>query len=122
MEEHMESQGSFAGGVFCVDNSIRKILTLDNLRKRNVVVVEWCCMCKKSGESIDHLLIHCEVARELWSSILNLFGVEWVMPRRVIDVLVSWEDRLGVVQLWKYGGWFIVLDVVSLAREECSEL
>jgi hypothetical protein len=29
------------------------------------VVVEWCCMCKKSGESIDHLMLHCEVAREL---------------------------------------------------------
>jgi hypothetical protein len=40
--------------------ALGKILTLDNLRTRNVVVVEWCCMCKKSGESIDHLLIHCE--------------------------------------------------------------
>jgi hypothetical protein len=38
---------------------------LDNLKKRNVVVVEWCYLCRKSGESIDHLLIHCEVAREL---------------------------------------------------------
>jgi hypothetical protein len=45
------------------------------------VVVEWCHMCKKSGEPIDYLLIHCEVTRELWSSILNLYGVEWVMPR-----------------------------------------
>jgi len=52
-------------------------------------VVECCCMCKKSGESIDHLLIHYEVARELWSSILNLFGVDWVMPRWVNDLLVS---------------------------------
>jgi hypothetical protein len=64
-------------------------LTIDNLRKWNVLVVEWFCMCKKSGESIDHLLIHCEVARALWSSILNLFGIEWVMPRRVIDLLDS---------------------------------
>jgi hypothetical protein len=38
---------------------------LDNLRKKNVMVVEWCCMYKKSGESIDYLLIHCEVAKEL---------------------------------------------------------
>jgi hypothetical protein len=26
-----------------------KILTHDNLRKRSIVVVEWCCMCKKNG-------------------------------------------------------------------------
>jgi hypothetical protein len=49
--------------------------------------------CARRVESIDHLLIHCEVARDLWSSILNLFGVDWVMPRRVRDLLVSWEVR-----------------------------
>jgi hypothetical protein len=59
---------------------------LDNLGKRNVMVVEWCCMCKKSGVSIDPLLLHCEVARDLWSYILKLFGAEWVMPRRVIVI------------------------------------
>jgi hypothetical protein len=72
---------------------LRKILTFDNLRKRDMVVVEWCCICNKSGEFIDHLLIHCEVARELWSSILNLFGVNWVIPRRMSDLLVSMEAR-----------------------------
>lgn len=36
-------------------------------------------MCKKCGESIDHLLIHCEVAIELCSALLQLFGVAWVM-------------------------------------------
>ena len=34
-------------------------------------------MCKRSGESIDPLLPHCEVARDLWASIFGLFGVEW---------------------------------------------
>jgi hypothetical protein len=28
--------------------AFEKILTLDNLRKRHVIVVDWCCMCKKS--------------------------------------------------------------------------
>jgi hypothetical protein len=74
--------------------ALEKILTLDNLQKMNVVVIEWCCMCKKSGESIEHLLLHCEVARELWSYILNLFGVDWIMPRQVIDLL-------------KKLGWFV---------------
>ena len=46
-------------------------------------------MCKKDGESIDHLLLHCHVARELWNMVFNLFGVHWVMPCDVVDLLAS---------------------------------
>jgi hypothetical protein len=40
-------------------------MTHDNLRRRNVVAVEWFCICKKSRESIDHPLLHCDVAQDL---------------------------------------------------------
>jgi len=69
--------------------ALGKILTHDNFRKRNIIVIEWCCLCKKSGESIDHLLLHYEVVRDLWSYILILFGVVWVMPRTVLELLNS---------------------------------
>jgi hypothetical protein len=59
--------------------TLGKILTLDNLRKRNIIVMEWCYMCKTCRESIDHLFLYCMVAIELWSMILRLFGVVWVM-------------------------------------------
>ena len=65
-----------------------KILTLDNLRKKNIIVMEWCCMCKYIGESIDQLLLHCEVAMEVWSMVFQLFGVMLVMPGRM---KVFWE-------------------------------
>jgi hypothetical protein len=45
--------------------TLGKILTLDNLRNRQVVVINRCFMCKKDGESVDHLLLHCEVAHAL---------------------------------------------------------
>jgi hypothetical protein len=79
--------------------ALGNILTHDNLRKRSVVVIEWCCMCKKNGESIEHLLLHCEVACNLWSYILTLFGVEWVMPRRVKELLTSWEASFRYVSI-----------------------
>jgi hypothetical protein len=74
LEEYLESQGSIESEFLCV--ALGKIPTLDNLRKRKVIVVDWCCMCKRSREFIDHLLRHCKVARELWTSIFPFFGVE----------------------------------------------
>jgi hypothetical protein len=83
--------------------ALGKIFTLDKLRKRNVIVVDWCCMCKKGEEFIDHLL-HCEVARELWSSHFHLFCADWVMPRRVRELLMSWRGRVGsrnILEVWR---------------------
>jgi hypothetical protein len=62
-------------------------MTLDNFRKRGIVV-GWCCMCKQSGEFINHLLLHCEVARALWSVVLTLFDVTWVMSSGIANLLV----------------------------------
>jgi hypothetical protein len=41
--------------------ALGKILTMDNLRKRHVIVVGVCCMCKKNGEFVDLLLLYCEL-------------------------------------------------------------
>lgn len=46
--------------------SLGNFLTMDNLRKRRLIVMEWCFMIKGSGKSVNHLLLHCEVAGELW--------------------------------------------------------
>lgn len=85
--------------------ALGKILTNDNLHMRYIMVVEWCCMCKKSGEFIEHLLLHCDVARDTCSFFYRLFGVEWAMPQQVLDLLSSWGNSLGcgqVQQIWKH--------------------
>jgi hypothetical protein len=51
-------------------------------------------MCKKNGKSID-LLLHCKVAHDLWSYIIILFGVEYVMPRTMLELLTSWGTSVG---------------------------
>ena len=42
--------------------ALRKIFTLNDLRKQHVIVFDWCCMCKRNREFVNHLLLHCEVA------------------------------------------------------------
>jgi hypothetical protein len=52
-------------------------------------------MCKMSGETIDHLLLHYEVAKDSWVSIFCLFGIEWVMPNRWVELLACWRGQFG---------------------------
>ena len=35
---------------------------MDNLLRQRVWVLDWCYMCKRSGEPVDHLLLHCPIA------------------------------------------------------------
>jgi len=80
-----------------------KILTFDNLRKKRVIVIDRFCMCKMNWESVDHLLLHCEVARALWNAIFCRFSLSWVMLLRVVDLFACWwtggRSRSAVV--WK---------------------
>ena len=68
------------------------ILTIDNLCKR---ILDWCCMCKSNGESVDHLLLHCPTVFELWSMVFTLFGIYWAMPKIVVELLTCWERKFG---------------------------
>ena len=61
-----------------------KILIVNNLHKRHILIVDWCCMCKCSGEFIDHLLLHCSMATDKWSFV---FTLSWVMPKAVLNCL-----------------------------------
>jgi hypothetical protein len=75
--------------------ALGKIMTIDNLQKRHVLIMDWCCMCKKGGEIVDHLLLHCPFAWELWSMVFDLFGVLWVMPRSIVEMLDCWQGNFG---------------------------
>jgi hypothetical protein len=48
---------------------------------------------KRAGETVDHLFLHCEYARELWSLVLCMYGIHWAMPRKVSDLLACWRRK-----------------------------
>uniref|UniRef100_A0A2N9HVH9 Elongation factor P C-terminal domain-containing protein n=1 Tax=Fagus sylvatica TaxID=28930 RepID=A0A2N9HVH9_FAGSY len=84
--------------------ALGKILTIDNLRKRHLIIIDRCCLCKLNGESVDHLLLHCPLARELWSMVFGLFGLDWVMPCKVIQLWAAWQIRsadLRNMAIWR---------------------
>jgi hypothetical protein len=80
-----------------------KILTLDNLMKKNMVLVNRYGMCKNDEESIDHLFLHCESAHLLWNAFFSCFGLAWAMPRGVAHLLSSWWSggRPHNAMVWK---------------------
>jgi hypothetical protein len=41
---------------------------------------------------VDHLLLHCPVAGELWSFVFCLFGVDWVISGCVLDHVAGWRN------------------------------
>jgi hypothetical protein len=80
-----------------------KILTIDNLRRRGMIVVNRCWLCQLDGESVDHLLLHCGVACALWNFILSRFGLCWVMPGSVKELFACWwsSGRSRSAVAWK---------------------
>ncbi|KAG2720879.1 hypothetical protein I3760_02G054900 [Carya illinoinensis] len=61
-------------------------------------------MCRKGGESVDHLLLHCEVVRGLWNEVFRRLDLGWVMPDSVVAAIASWTGLRGnnqIKAIWK---------------------
>jgi hypothetical protein len=63
--------------------------------RRGHVLAGWCYMCKNHWETGDHLLLHCEVATALRCSVFSMFGIQWVLPAKVLDMLAGWHNWFG---------------------------
>ena len=72
-----------------------QILTLDNLMLRGRPLGNCCYMCCCNVESVDHLLLSCPIAHSLWTYMLRLFGIDWVMLGSVANLLFCWYHWLG---------------------------
>ncbi|RVW56802.1 hypothetical protein CK203_082727 [Vitis vinifera] len=93
-----------------------RVLTLDRLQKRGWQLPNRCYLCGMDEENVNHLLIHCTVARVLWGIVLGLVGAQWVFPESVKEWCgVSLPYRFpGVDSLQLRVGWFFVVFLVSL--------
>ncbi|CAN1248388.1 hypothetical protein LINPERPRIM_LOCUS6728 [Linum perenne] len=67
------------------------ISTIDNLRRRGLLLLIWCITCSLDAESIRHMFFECRFTYDLWSllsSQLSLFGP---FPSSTIGVLAAWK-------------------------------
>ena len=81
-----------------------KILTLDNLQKRDINVVNRCSLCKEGFEDKDHLFLNCTYSQQVWSSILNYWNISWFHQNNADLCFKSWicpSNDTDVVFLWK---------------------
>ena len=71
------------------------ILMINNMVKKGWPLVNWCCLCRCKGETVDHLLIHYELSHVLWSKVFLVSGIQWVMTKTVASFLFAWRDWFG---------------------------
>jgi hypothetical protein len=64
---------------FAWSAALEKILIMDNLKKQHIIVDRY-CMCKSEEESVDYLLLLCEMASAFWNTIFSLVVLAWIMP------------------------------------------
>lgn len=80
------------------------ILMMDNMRRRQRIMVNACPMCLANEESVDHLLLRCKVAQALWLFVVGWFDCFWTFPQSVGDFFQAWHLRSSSVRekiMWR---------------------
>lgn len=72
--------------------TFRNVLTMDNLMKLHIITTYWCSICRKSGEYVDHILLHCHIARVMWNDFFGKVWFAWVMYRKFVDLFANWRN------------------------------
>lgn len=77
---------------FCSLAIVGKISTVDKLRRRGLTPANFsdiCVMCQKEEETINHLILHCEVVANIWSHFIARCGVAWCCPESIVHTAQS---------------------------------
>lgn len=72
---------------------------MDNLCCHKMIIVNSGPLCLASEESVDHLLLRCKVAHNIWMSVMGWFGLSWGFPYSLLE-----HFQLDVLKGSCYGG------------------
>lgn len=59
------------------------ILTMDNLRRHNMIITNACPLFLIAEETMDYIMLNYMMFQKVWNSIITNFGCSWVMPRGI---------------------------------------
>jgi len=70
-----------------------RVWTADRLAKRNLPHPEACPLCDQEDETINHLLVGCVFARQVWSLVLQQLGLLQLAPQPSATRFSGWWKR-----------------------------
>jgi len=73
----------------------RACLTEEVLQKKGKQLVPRCFLCNLTGETNNHLFLHCKFTAQIWNLFLNITSMNWTMPEHTSDLLSCWIRRGG---------------------------
>jgi ribonuclease HI/exonuclease III len=68
-----------------------KLLTGDNLEKRNIAGPHRCVLCNNNSETAQHLFMDCSFAKEVWGLILKDLQISLHPQNSVAELFASWS-------------------------------
>ena len=76
----MEACSSCGVSLLYLTDGMRKGSHLWEPYQEGYSIMSWFCMCRCRGETVNHLLIHCSAAAELWNFVFRSFGIQmWIL-------------------------------------------
>jgi hypothetical protein len=66
-------------------------------------MMDRCCTCKRNGELVNHLLLHCDVASAIWSVFLVILGCPGLCLEVLLIYLTVGGPMVGLGV--RYGEW-----------------
>lgn len=70
-------------------------LTMVNLRRRNMVIVNGSPMCSKNAEFVGQLFLNCRVAQCPWNDVYSWFDMRGVFPAHFSQLFEIWMLGVG---------------------------
>lgn len=60
---------------------------IQKAKPHTALSLHFCVMCLNSSEKVDHLFIHCAVASALWSMLLSMVDMVWIVAGNFNDFI-----------------------------------